>query len=204
MFDQRWDAYHDKRSEWDTYPNEDLTFFIYRTFGKIEDRRKIRILDLGCGIGPNTWFLAREGFRVVALDASETALALCRDRMRRERVYVEDYVQSDCVKLPFPDAAFHAVIDVVCTYANPLADVIAAVQEARRVLVPGGKLFSVMPGEAKSYEHFTGRGDFTVLTPDNYPKIFTGFPQVALSVAERRGPNDTEPYLSHVEVIASA
>lgn len=52
------------------------------------------VVDLACGRGRHAIPLARRGFRVTAVDLSETMLALARERARREGVEVE-WVRED-------------------------------------------------------------------------------------------------------------
>src|SRR3989338_994735 len=51
------------------YPNESLVAFASEING--------RVLDLGCGSGANTWFLAKEGKETYGIDSSPTAIKLC-------------------------------------------------------------------------------------------------------------------------------
>jgi SAM-dependent methyltransferase len=90
-------------------------------------------LEVGCGEGRVARDLAAHGHRVVALDASPTlaATAAAADPDGR-------YLVADAAALPFDNESF----DIVVAY-NSLMDVDempAAVAEAARVLVPGGRL----------------------------------------------------------------
>jgi len=70
-----WEQIHSKRA-WGKYPNEELVRFIGRNFFKIprEERKSIKILEVGCGQGANLWFLAKEGFDVYGIDISPSAI----------------------------------------------------------------------------------------------------------------------------------
>ena len=48
-----------------------------------------RVLEVGCGTGTNAVWLAQRGFRVVALDLSERAIARARDRAAKAGVNVD-------------------------------------------------------------------------------------------------------------------
>jgi len=56
------------------YPHEKVVQFCFRNF-PLEKRSKTKVLDLGCGRGVHTEFLALEGFQVSACDFSVTAVA---------------------------------------------------------------------------------------------------------------------------------
>lgn len=80
-FSEEWEAIH-ATQEWGKYPSESVIRFVARNFYKYE-REKIKILDFGCGVGANTWFLARERFDVYAFDGSESAI-------RKAKKYLEN------------------------------------------------------------------------------------------------------------------
>jgi ubiquinone/menaquinone biosynthesis C-methylase UbiE len=194
MFDKRWNDWHECRTHYYPYPNEDLTFFMYREF---PDRRS-RVLDIGCGSGANSWFLAREGYEVTAADASDLALQRCRLRLEREGLNAE-YVRCDAQHLPFRDNTFDCVVDLMCLYANSIEGVTESVAEAKRVLTPRGLLYSRMPGSVPN-EAYEGKGNHIYLTEDNFLKIFRGFSQATVEVQSRRNVTDDDPWLEHIVV----
>lgn len=53
-----------------------------------------RALDIGCGTGSYSLFLAREGFQVTGVDVSPSAIAAAREKARRQGVAV-DFEQAD-------------------------------------------------------------------------------------------------------------
>lgn len=92
-----------------------------------------RALDVAAGAGENAAILALGGWRVIASDLSDGALARARARARELRADVA-LVQADATLLPFRPASFDTV---VCTYFLDRAS-------ARRLpdlLKPGGTLF---------------------------------------------------------------
>ena len=95
------------------------------------------VLDIGCGTGYTACYLAR-GYqaRVVALDVNGQSVAGARKRISREGASTQiRIVQADAHQLPFPAAAFDAVlVESVLVFCNAAA----VVQEIHRVLKPGG------------------------------------------------------------------
>jgi SAM-dependent methyltransferase len=90
-------------------------------------------LEVGCGEGRVARDLAHLGHMVVALDASPTLVAKAAAADLAGR-----YLLADAAALPFPNRCF----DIVVAYNSlmDVADMPAAVHEASRVLVPGGRL----------------------------------------------------------------
>jgi SAM-dependent methyltransferase len=135
-----WEAVF-RRQEWGKYPSEHVVRFVARNYYGAADRRAVRLLDLGSGPGASTWFMAREGFSVSAIDGSTAAIAKLRDRLVSEGLEVDARV-GDLGELPWPDGTFDAVVDNAAVYCNPFADCRRIVAGVRRVLKPGGCFLS--------------------------------------------------------------
>lgn len=90
------------------------------------------VLDLGCGTGRLAAHLAGRGYKVVGVDVSPEMLASAR---RRGALAL---VQADAFRLPFRDATFDAVAALRVVFH--FQDAGALLQEASRVLAPGGSL----------------------------------------------------------------
>lgn len=100
--------------------------------------RGSRILEVGCGAGLQTRRLAEHG-EVVGLDISPLAMAAARQAVPRGR-WTCGAVDFG---LPFAAASFQAIY--CCEVIEHVLDVTRALQEMRRVLVPGGLLFLSTP-----------------------------------------------------------
>jgi SAM-dependent methyltransferase len=135
---------------WGTYPAEDLVRFIGRTFRSVADKSLIQVLEVGCGPGPNLWYLVREGFTAAGIDGSPTAIRQARERLMVEKLpYTAPRVDlrvGDFATLPWPDSTFDAVVDIASLYANPMATIRATINEIHRVLKSGGVFFGRMFG----------------------------------------------------------
>lgn len=93
-------------------------------------------LEIGVGTGKNLAFHPAHA-EAVAVDLSRKMLARAARRARRPGQRVE-FIQADAQRLPFRDGAFDAAVAtfVFCSVPDP----VAGLQEARRVLRPGGRL----------------------------------------------------------------
>lgn len=65
------------------YPHEKVVQFCLRRFPP-EARANVRALDLGCGSGVHTAFLAREGFQARGVDVSTVGVENAQRRLRAE------------------------------------------------------------------------------------------------------------------------
>lgn len=95
-----------------------------------------RVLDIGCGGGFLTNYLARHGHDVTGVDRSGRSLEIARSRDETGKV---SYREADAYSLPFSDSKF----DVVCAmdFLEHVEEPELAVREAARVLKPGGTFF---------------------------------------------------------------
>ncbi|MCJ2123713.1 class I SAM-dependent methyltransferase [Methylobacterium sp. J-077] len=97
-----------------------------------------RVLDLGCGGGHVAFAAASAGAAVTAYDLSAEMLAAVTAEAGRRGLDRIETRQGAAETLPFPDAAFDAVLTRYS--AHHWRDVPAALAEARRVLKPDGLL----------------------------------------------------------------
>lgn len=99
-------------------------------------RHPAKVLDIGCGGGYLTNFLATKGYFVSGIDLSTQSLDIARQGDKTGSV---EYRRASAYTLPYPDSIFDAVcaMDLLEHVEKP-AQVIA---EASRVLKKGGLFF---------------------------------------------------------------
>lgn len=91
----------------------------------------VRLLDIACGSGLAAQIAARRGAVLTGIDASQALVSIARARTPDG-----DFQVGDMFALPFPDACF----DVATSFNGIWEGCQAALREAARVLVPGGRL----------------------------------------------------------------
>ena len=113
---------------------------------QLGDLRGKAVLDLGCGRGEFSIWLAKLGARVTAVDLGAPLLEAARSRAALNGVSC-DFQQADIVSLPFPAGTFDAVIGLSILHHLSQADVRRAVAECHRVLRENGSAFFTEPVE---------------------------------------------------------
>lgn len=97
------------------------------------------LIELGCGAGFYTIFLAANASHVMATDLSDEMLAVARTQLKDlQNVTV---AKADCERTAFPDGKFNSVFmaNLVHVIENPSI----TLQEAYRILKDGGLLLIV-------------------------------------------------------------
>ncbi len=170
--DPKWEEAH-ATEELGRYPPEHLIRWVHRYFPRGEGRSTTRLLDLGCGQGAGTWFLAREGFMVDAIDVSASAVAKTLDLLRRENLRDAAQVHAgDALNLVYDNSVFDGVVDILCACHHSPTDGLMVMREVARVLRPGGYLLSVWPSSWSWAEPFERRGQVTLLDPVGMSQAF--------------------------------
>ncbi|MFA4942237.1 MAG: class I SAM-dependent methyltransferase [Patescibacteria group bacterium] len=100
----------------------------------------LQVLDLGCGTGRNSNYLAERGNQVIGIDVASNALKLGGERARK--LGLEESVkylnQSIGKALPFSDEFFDLILDITASNSLNNSEREIYLRECHRVLKPGG------------------------------------------------------------------
>jgi SAM-dependent methyltransferase len=99
-----------------------------------------RVLDIGCGTGENTLFLAGRGLEVVGIDAAPTAIGKARAKTK-ERGITARFEVADALNLPAAADPFDSVIDMGLFHVFPDEARERYRESLARVLRPSGTYF---------------------------------------------------------------
>ena len=155
-------------SEWDDvyrqYPLEELGWELgkprsilveYIEKGLIQ---KGKALDICCGAGTNTIYLAQSGFDVTGIDISKTAIEIAKKRACQAKVNL-NFLEESFIDLPFSDEKFQFVFDMGCFHHVEVEERAKFIAGVHRVLKNDGAYlltrFSYRNGPA--WNHFTAK-----------------------------------------------
>ena len=155
------------------YPYDSVVSFVLRNFGGAppEERKRIRILDLGCGGGNHVKFASDEGFDAYGVDGSPEAVRLTRELLGESES--AKVVVAYFHDMPFASNYFDCVIDRQSIGHNRAEDIPDIVLEIRRILQPGGLYFGHVFGSettAFRYGEPLGKGDYQDFKDGNFKR----------------------------------
>jgi ubiquinone/menaquinone biosynthesis C-methylase UbiE len=181
-----------------------------------KERGYKKILDLGCGTGKHSIFLAQKGFSVYATDISLTGIDIARKKARSLNLDTIQFKQHDMRSIPFTNNFFDAVICIWTIYHGTLDEIRKTVSEIWRVLKPNGMVITDFLsisdstyGIGKEIERYTFLG--AKVTEEDVPhhyttreellRLFSQFQQVKIrsssnSYVNERGENYIRKYFN--------
>lgn len=136
--------HQNKWNEWNQYdspkyPHTKIIQFVFRNF-PTSVRAKSKVLDLGCGSGVHTVFLASEGFEVCASDISTTGILNTQRRLSNLSLSADLRVEP-IDSISFLRDSFDLVISCGVFDCAGIETTKKAVNQIANVLKSGGKGF---------------------------------------------------------------
>ena len=95
-------------------------------------------LDLGCGMGRNSIYLGKEGFDVIGVDVSRSALKKTKAWAKIEGVPSMAVLRCSMTNLPFVRQTFHVVISVSVIHHAVKEEIKKAMEEIHKALKDNG------------------------------------------------------------------
>lgn len=157
------------REEW--YSREEPEEVVVDFARRLKEKKSgLRMLDLGCGAGRHTVYMAGQGFEVHGADSSRTGLELTQKRLRSHdlRGHV---LKCDMKGLPYVDSCFDTVVCLHAIYHQNPADIRRTISEITRVLRKGGFLLvNFLSNRTYSYGRGVKVGKNTFVEQEGFEK----------------------------------
>jgi cyclopropane fatty-acyl-phospholipid synthase-like methyltransferase len=113
-----------------------------------------RVLDIGCGLGRHTVYLAARGSEVTATDVASSAIEKCTENLKAAGL-TATMVEIEMTEFPWPDGHFTGAVASNVIHHTDLATLKQIIASITRVLADGGYFAWVTP----TPRHFAcGRG----------------------------------------------
>jgi ubiquinone/menaquinone biosynthesis C-methylase UbiE len=189
--DEGWERIYAESGE----VQRDILDVVVHAAAQLERHACDKIMDLGCGTGRHTVYLARRGFTVYAADISPTGIEIAKLKVRALSLRNVSFAQLDLTRLPLGEGCLDAILCIWTTGHGRFADVKRCVDEMHRVVKVGGLViadfystqdedygrgvrveehtfFGGVEGEEHITHHFSTRGELRAL--------FTSFQEVQI------------------------
>lgn len=135
--ESRWDLYFLERLEQEKRNLENINPLV-EDFADLLQKESIRrVLDLGCGLGRHSHYLAQKKFQVIGCDISGKILEIAEKLAASVNIEME-FVQGDYIDLPFNNEVFGAVLAIDTIHHDFIENIAKAFKEIHRVLAPDG------------------------------------------------------------------
>lgn len=107
-------------------------------------------LDLGCGKGKNAIWLAKNGWKIDAVDPSQEWLDIAKERSDKANVNIQSFIQSD-IQSFVPDKQYDLVVCAMVLHFLSIDQIADAIEKMKSWIKPGGRIYiSVMTDENPS------------------------------------------------------
>jgi tellurite methyltransferase len=111
---------------------------------RLQAENRWRVLDIGCGMGRHTIYLASRGFKVTAIDNAPTALAKCRERLAEYKLNAE-IAEGDMENMSYGPASFDGVLSTNVIHHVRVATLQRIIADIHRMLTQDGYFVWVTP-----------------------------------------------------------
>ncbi|NLY67933.1 MAG: class I SAM-dependent methyltransferase [Tissierellia bacterium] len=104
-----------------------------------------KVLDIGCGYGKHSLYLAENGFDVTSIDPNVKVLEWLKEYIEKKSINNISVMRGDINRLSLEDSSFDAVICTSVLHHQCLKQIQNSISEIQRVLRQGGSfLFDVL------------------------------------------------------------
>lgn len=108
------------------------------------------VLDVGCGLGRNCIYLAKQGFEMSGFDLSQHSINQTLEKARQQNVKLNKFVVADMLNFPFEDNSFDAILAFNVIEHTDKEGFKKILGEIKRTLRPNGEAYFTL-GSKESF-----------------------------------------------------
>lgn len=142
----KWEIVDKDDKHWNT-PANDMYFLL----NSCKEKGFKTFLDVGCGFGRNSIFMAKNGFEVSGFDLSELSVKLTRQKSQEQGVEFKKLVVSDMLNFPFEDNSFDCMLALNVISHTDIKGFNKILSEIKRVLKPNGEIYFTVGSKDSSW-----------------------------------------------------
>jgi SAM-dependent methyltransferase len=130
-FSEEWEKdTYSKGKQINSYPFSDLISLVMR-FAKQTINCSSRILELGCGTGPNIQFFLDNEFKYFGIEGASSAVRYIEEKFGQQvSVKADDFTKA----IPYQDEYFDLMVDRSAVTHNTMQEIEKVINECHRVL----------------------------------------------------------------------
>lgn len=141
----QWEIVDKDDKYWNT-PAPDI-FYLCENW---KDKGFKEFLDVGCGYGRNTIFMAKKGFNVSTFDLSNHSVETTKEKAENQGIKLKDICVADMLNMPYNNESFDCLLALNVISHTDKVGFDKILKEIRRVLKPGGEAYFTV-GSKESY-----------------------------------------------------
>lgn len=177
-----------KNKKWGEYPSEHLVRFVAQNYYRCKNKKKIRILEVGCGAGANIRYLCEQGFDVYGLDYSRVAIKQAQEMLKKNKInHSASLTCSNISNIPFENNFFDLIIDIECLYSLTPENKDLAIKEIYRTLKNKGRgtLFSQIFSDKTTSPILVEKNSIKWINKYKIKNFFPYFDKIHYEIATR-------------------
>ena len=132
----KWEIVDKNDKYWNTPARE-----IYFLSAYWKDKNFKQFLDMGCGFGRNSIFMAKQGFEVSTFDLSQESVETTKKKAEENGVKLKDICTADMLNMPYKDESFDCVFAYNVISHTDKIGFDKILKEIKRVLKLGGEAY---------------------------------------------------------------
>jgi len=134
---KQWDKIFKKEGKVFLKPQEDIPKIV-KLFKKHNVKK---VLDLGCGSGRHTVYLAKKNFDVYGFDIAKKGIKITTSWLKKEYLKAHLKVGDIYKKLPYKDNFFDAIISTQTLHHGSIGKIRKLIKEMERIIKSKGLIF---------------------------------------------------------------